>query len=215
MLFNEAEEIFLDDIKAKKRETASKIIATKFKRKSNVLFPSDTMNRKEKLKHTKAGKIVTTNLFDTIIPIDEFEALEQHEQRNRLAYWRTKYQNKEIMTALGVSNKRYYDKVAELGLPKAPRTDTGEKKQRKAKASIKFTKAPEKAAIQSNLEIEPIQPAPAPVQEIIIDGLHLVYNGTFNSEQIIKQMLKFGALLEGEENEFYIELKLVEKAPKK
>ena len=200
------EDIFAEDIKRKKQDTASLRAATKHKRlgKGSMKTPSDLMSKKERKEHMKAGEVVTTNLFDNIITLEEFEALEEHEQRNRLAYWRTKYSNKEIMNQMGkLSNVKYYKIVADLGLPKAIRTNTGEKIVRKA--ALKQLEAPADA-IKSDLELEV-----PPIQRIIINGLNLEFNGTYKPETIIKQLLKFGALLEDEDDNFYIELKLMQK----
>lgn len=210
--YNEAQKIFEDEIRAKKKETASIKLATKHKRlgKNKVLFATDLMSRKEKLKHTKAGKIVTTNLYEDILPIEEFEKLETYEKRNRLQYLRSVKSNKEILQGMGISNKRYYDIVKELELPTAPRIKSGDSKPRKA--AVKRATAP--AAIQSNLELEPEpQQQPQPVQKIIVNGLNLEFNGTFSAEQIIKQFLKFGALLEDEDDKYYIELRIQQKQP--
>lgn len=203
---DEAEDLFFSEIREKKKETRSIKEALKHKRsgKNSILFPSDFMSRKEKLKHTKAGKVMTTNLFDEILTIEKFEELETHEKKNRLQYWRTKYPNKDILTAMKISNKRFYDLVSELDLPKMPRGK--HKEGHKAKGgSVKGTRTA-KLAIQSDLELE----TPS-VQEIIVSGLNLAYNGTYSSDQIIKQLLKFGGLLEGEEDQYYIELKLMQK----
>jgi len=207
---NEAEDLFFSEIREKKKETRSIKEALKHKRsgKRSILFPSDIMSRKEKLKHTKAGKVMTTNLFDEILNIEAFNTLETHEQKNRLQYWRTKFSNKEILTGMKISNKRFYDLVADLELPKMPR---GKAKGEKRTATIKTgtaKKAQEtvEIALQSSLELEP-----APIQEIIVSGLNLGYNGTYSSEQIIKQFLKFGALLEDEEDLYYIDLKIMQK----
>ena len=201
------ENIFAEDIKRKKQDTASLRTATKHKRlgKGSMKTPLDLMSQKEKKEHMKAGEVVTTNLFDNIITLEEFEALEEHEQRNRLAYWRTKYSNKEIMKQMGkLNNVKYYKLVADLGLPKAIRTNTDEKKTVR-KAPIKRTQAPA-VAIKSDLELEV-----PPIQKIIINGLNLEFNGTYAPETIIKQLLKFASLLEGEDDNFYVELKLMQK----
>lgn len=205
--FLDIESIFQDDIKNKKRETASMRAATNHKRlgKGRMKTPSDLMSRKDKKEHMKAGEVVTTNLFDDILTIAEFEALETHEQRNRLAYWRTKYSNKEIMNKMGnLNNAKFYKMVADLGLPKAIRTNGDKKPVRKA--PIKKIEAPVEQPINSDLELDT-----QPLQRIIINGLNLEFNGTYAPETIIKQLLKFGALLEGEESDFYVELKLMQK----
>src|SRR3954462_10372208 len=98
---NEAGLAFEEDIKRLKKEKASLHQATKHKRlgKNNMRFASDLMSRSEKIKHRRAGQIVTTNLYDKILTFDEFTDLETHEKRNMLAYWRNVYNNKVIMKA--------------------------------------------------------------------------------------------------------------------
>jgi hypothetical protein len=210
--YDEAEKLFFDEIRGKKKETALLRTATQHKRlgAKKVLFATDLMSRKEKLKHTKAGKVMTTNMYEDILPIAEFEKLETYEKRNRLQYLRSVKSAKEIQAAMGTNSKRYYEIIKELDLPKAPRTKAGEPKPRKA--AIRRTE-PAAVAIQSQLELETPQPQPEPqaAQKIIINGLNLEFNGTFTAEQIIKQFLKFGALLEEEEDKYYIELRLQQK----
>jgi len=154
---------------------------------------------------------MTTNMYENILPIAEFEILEDYEKRNRLQYLRSKYSAKELQTAMGTNSKRYYEIIKELDLPKAPRTKAGQEPKPR-KAAIR-RQEPAAIAIQSNLEMEPQAPTqtPEPVQKIIVNGLNLEFNGTFTAEQIIKQFLKFGALLEEEEDKYYIELRLQQK----
>lgn len=213
--YNEAENLFYDEIREKKKETALLKTATQHKRlgAKKVLFATDLMSRKEKLKHTKAGRVMTTNMYENILPIAEFEILEDYEKRNRLQYLRSKYSAKELQTAMGTNSKRYYEIIKELDLPKAPRTKEGQTPQPR-KATLK-RREPAAVAIQSQLELEPqTQPQtqqPEPVQKIIVNGLNLEFNGTFTADQIIKQFLKFGSLLEGEQDQYYIELRLQQK----
>jgi hypothetical protein len=211
--YDEAEKIFYDEIRDKKKETALLRTATQHKRlgAKKVLFATDLMSRKDKLKHTKAGRVMTTNMYENILPIAEFEILEDYEKRNRLQYLRSKYSAKELQTAMGTNSKRYYEIIKELDLPKAPRTKAGQEPKPR-KAAIR-RQEPAAIAIQSNLEMEPQAPTqtPEPVQKIIVNGLNLEFNGTFTAEQIIKQFLKFGALLEEEEDKYYIELRLQQK----
>jgi hypothetical protein len=213
--YNGAENLFLEEIRDKKRETALLRTATQHKRlgAKKVLFATDLMSRKEKLKHTRAGKVMTQpNLYEDILPIAEFEKLETYEKRNRLQYWRSVKSAKEIQAEMGTNSKRYYEIIKELDLPKAPRTKAGDPKPRKAIVKRKEVPA---VAIQSQLEFaQPeTQPEPQAVQQIIINGLNLEFNGTFTAEQIIKQFLKFGTLLEGEDDKYYIELRLQQKPP--
>jgi hypothetical protein len=209
--YDGADKIFYDEIREKKKETALLRTATQHKRlgAKKVLFATDLMSRKEKLKHTKAGRVMTTNMYEDIIPIVEFEKLEDYEKRNRLQYLRSVKSAKEIQAAMGVNSKRYYEIISELNLPKAPRSKSGAAPR---KAALKRKeKEPAGISLQSQLELETTPAAIEPVQKIIINGLNLEFNGEFTAEQIIKQFLKFGALLEGEPDKYYIELRLQQK----
>lgn len=207
---SEAERAFFEDVREKKK-AASGVHGKTGKNgyTGTIRFPTDLMTRKEKYNYRKAGKVMTTNLFDTILTHEEFEKLETYEKKNRLAYWRTQFQNKEIMQQMGLTNGQYYDLVNQLELPKATRANNGEKPKRKAAVKNVAAKP-----------TPPTPPAPAaiavqePVQQIIIDGLHLVYNGTYSAEQLQRTMSKFVALLEGETDQFVIELKIMQKPPK-
>ena len=124
-----------------------------------------------------------------------------------MLYWRNEYTNGEIKKAMGIANSPYYKLVAELGLPKAPRGAV-KGRPRTAKTKIVATAPKQEAA--------PVVAPPAapetPVQEIMVNGIYLVYNGVFSPEMIQNQILKFGSMLDGETDDFYIELKLMQKS---
>jgi hypothetical protein len=214
--FSEIEKMFHDEVRDKKR-TASGVHHKTGKNGyvGTMRFPSDIMNRSEKMKHRKAGKIVTTNIFDNILPIDEFNKLEDYEKKNRLQYWRNIYSNKEIQEKMGVANSPFYKIVKELDLPKTNRFKSNEPTKRKGKVK-------EQVAIQSNLQFEeekvpevPEAPKPATiVQEVVFEGLNVMFRGTYTADKIEKQLTKFMLLLDGEDDEeFYVELKLMQKQP--
>jgi hypothetical protein len=205
MQLNDAENLFLEEIRNKKAETASWKSSQKFKRlgKGNMRFASDFMNRKEKIEHKRAGTVTTSNIYDEFLDLETFKALETHEQRNRLQYLRSKYTIKEIQDGMGIAHKKYYDLIDELGLPKTrahskPRT-------RKGTTAPKRIEQPTIA-----MEAPPVMMAP-PVQEIMVDGMHLIFNGTYTPEELQRQLLKYAGLLDGENDDFYIEMKMVQK----
>jgi hypothetical protein len=216
---SEIEKLFLEEVREKKK-IAQNVHHKTGKRGyvGKMMFPTDYMSRKEKYNHRKAGKVMTSNIYDEILTIGEFELLENHEKKNRLQYWRTKYSNQEIKTRMGIHNTKYYGLVADLNLPKAARTNGARKAIAKVGAAKSVAKREEK---QIELEIEEIPtptpiptPIPTSVQEIMVDGLHVIFNGTYSAEKIEKQLTKFMLLLDAEEDEFYIELKLVQKQQK-
>ncbi len=216
---SEAERLFNEEVRDKKK-TASGVHHKTGKNGyvGTMRFPSDIMSRKEKIRYKGNSKVSISNLYEEIIKIEEFEKLETHEQRNRLAYWRNQYSNKEITEGMGIWNNKYYRIVADLGLPRGKRVDGAPRKATAKKA----TKEPAiQSAIQSSLmKLKEVPPAPvaappAPVvQEIMVDGLHLSFIGTYSPEKIQKQLSKFDLLLEGEDDDFYIEMKIMQKASK-
>lgn len=207
MFFSEAERAFYEDVREKKKVASG--VHSKTGKKGYVgkmLFPTDIMSRKDKYNYRKAGKIVSSNLYEKIISIAEFNELEEFEKRNMLAYWRNVYTSKEIKTGMKVSSATYYRIVNELGLPVAPRNN----KRRKAKINTVAIEPKEAAPVAAQIA------APAePVQEVMVNGIHFIYSGNFSAEHIQNQILKFASILDGEEDEFYIEFKLMQKSKSK
>jgi hypothetical protein len=214
-VFSEAEKLFNQEVRDKKR-TATGVHSKRGKNGyvGKMRFPSDIMSRKEKYNYRKAGKLMVTNMYDEILTVEEFEELETQEKRNRLSYWRNVYTNKEILEAMGIANGRFYKIVKELDLPKAPRVDRNEPKKGKV---IKVQREQEKAVAVAPSPIkEPEKEVkPEPVQEILVNGIHLGFNGTYSPEMIQKKLAKFELMLEDETDDFYIELKIVQKRKSK
>jgi hypothetical protein len=209
---SEAAKLFHNEVREKKKAASGVHSKTgKNGYVGTMRFPSDIMSRKDKLRYRRSGKVMTTNMYEEIMAWDEFDKLETYEKKNRLQYWRNTYTNKEILETMGISNKRFYDMVADLDLPKAKRINSKDKPKRSAAA-----KAPKRSE-----EIAPPAP-PAPVeiekpvvQEVIVDGLYVVFNGTYKADQIQMKLNKFYALLDDEEDDFYIEMKIMQKAAQK
>jgi hypothetical protein len=208
---SEIEKLFHDEVRQKKK-TASGVHHKTGKNGyvGTMRFPSDIMSRKEKSKYRKAGKIVTTNIYDEILPIDQFENLETFEKKNRLAYWRNEHTLEDITKQMQVSKVKYYSIVHELGLPPAPR-----KRTKKASSTKKIEKS---IAIRQK-EVVPV-PVAVPeqkptVQEVLVEGLNLVFMGTYKAEQIQKQLTKFSLMVEDEPDDFYFEIRLMQKQSKK
>ena len=200
---SEAAKLFQNEVREKKR-TASGVHHKTGKNGyvGTMRFPSDIMSRSEKMRYRRNGKVMTTNMYEEIMTVEAFEDLETYEQKNRLQYWRNTYTNKEITEKMGISNKRFYDFVKDLDLPKAPRIDR--EKPRKAAAKKIHSDQAEKITPPAPVAAIAVEEKPI-AQEVIIDGLHLVFNGSYKAEIIQKMFSKIDMLLEDEEDEFYIE----------
>lgn len=62
------------------------------------------------------------------------------------------------------------------------------------------------------LELAAKEPAPEPAPAILLlDGLNVAYNGRYGAEEIRRMLTKIDVILDGEENEFDIELRISER----
>lgn len=191
---SDAEQCFLQDVREKK-QAATGVHSKKGKRGyvGKMLFPTDFMTRKEKYNYRKGGKIVSSNMYDIILPIKEFEALEPFEKKNRMQYWRSNNSIKTIQKEMQIPNAKFYAIVKELGLPTLDRSP-----RNKRAAKTIAVKVEKKAA-------------PIIVQEKMNSTFNLSFNGTFPGDDILKQLTKFISLLEGEKDHYYVNFNLQQK----
>ena len=101
-----------------------------------------------------------------------------------------------------------------MGLPKAPRVD---RKEPRKSQPIKVQGTSKKAIAVEPSPITMLEPEtkPEPVQEVLVDGIHLVFSGTYSPELIQRKLGKFELMLEDETDDFYIELRLVQRQKSK
>lgn len=214
---SETEILLQEEIKEKKQSAQDMRSRAAGKRGGRVKFPTDLMSRKEKLKHTKAGKVTVTNIYDEILKRAEFDALEEHEQKSRLQYWRSKYNVKQIQKGMGVAAATYYNYIDGLDLPK-------QRKPREPRKAIATTPAKPIGKISdfiaaeqqpSLLDFETTQEPPAVETKsapafLDLSGLNIAYNGTYSAEDIQKLFSKLDIILDGEQSKFKIELKIMQ-----
>lgn len=81
--------------------------------------PSYFMTNKEK--NELNGEVETFNMYETIIPIEEFKLKDKEMQKTLLTRWREIYSNAKITNEMKITNKIFYDLVADLDIPKKPR----------------------------------------------------------------------------------------------
>ena len=119
---------------------------------------------------------------------------------------------------MGIHNNRFYKIVKRLDLPKAPRVDRNP--PRRAKGVNVQDKQEKAIAVKSSPIMTPEPEAKPeiktePVQEVLVDGIHLVFSGTYSPELIQRKLGKFELMLEDETDDFYIELRLIQKQKSK
>jgi hypothetical protein len=219
-LRTEAEFLLMQENREKKR-AASGIHSRKGKRGyvGKMYTPVDFLKGKEKRNYVKAGKITVSNLFDEILSQEEFDKLEENEQKNRLMYWRLNHSVEKIKKEMGVTHGRYYRYIKELDLPRIPRglgvttLDIKEKRKGKATKMNKETKE-QKNTTEPEKILEAEQPKKESLNLLDLFGLNIGYKGTFNSDEIRKMFNKLDILLEDDSSEFEIELKIMQKDKK-
>lgn len=206
----EIERLFQDDIR-EKRKTGSGSFHKRGKGVKHGLSgalktPYHYMKTKEKNKLN--GEVECFNMYETIIPWNEFTLKEKDQQKLLLTRWRELYPNQKIMDELGEGMPRKFntqsfaDLVNGLGCP--PKQKGG---------SIPRAYKPRKA---KTVAIEPVESAVAvaePPKEVklITEGLHLEYNGEYDSEQLTKIFTKLQLLTDGEENKFVLSIAITER----
>ena len=193
-----------------------------------IRFPSDLLRGKEKRLYRGTGKVVSYNMYDTIMPYAQFRILSDEEQKKTLEEYRIRFSNKEIQKFWDMSTYEYYNKtVKRLGIKTEERQSRkGIKKEVAAKVAIKENKEIPKEEIKETIE-EPkeetnlISPVIQELNEVIetlnrqakpvkLDGLHITMNGQYEAKDIIKRLEKIALILDDEESNFQIEFTIKE-----
>jgi len=180
-MYDEIREVFQNDINQKK------LVGYKHSKTGGIRTPYDIMKPTDKRKLIQ--KVEISNMFETIIPKEEFETKTKTEQKNMLTYWRTKYSNKEIMLALDVKSQGGFAALLkDLGVPLKTRGGS-------RRGNVKKEVSAAAAAVPA---IE------------IVGGLKLEYNGCYDSVELGKILTKLQLLTDGEENKFIVTIQLKE-----
>jgi hypothetical protein len=184
--------------------------------------PSYYMSNKEKKKLN--GEVTVSNMYETLIPFKEFDLKDRETQKSILTKWRELHDNLTIRKGLGISNKAFYDLVAELEIPRKRRIEPGRTKRNKPKQA-KVQIAPKKSLMETMqflgeerevLEVkeevakEVVKEEPPVKSLLVTNGLHLEYNGSYQVEALSTLFTKLQLLLEGEPNKYRISLSLSE-----
>lgn len=223
MAYNDIERLFLDDIREKKKAGRGSFSKTgkggeRAGVRGGLKTPYDFMKTRERKKLN--GEVEVFNMYETIISKDEFELKDKETQKAMLMRWRDIYPNGKIMDEMGIrSSGAFHTIIQNLDIPRKTRhggvrtkNPTGTTpKPRKTEIKKELATVPEQAPesttpIVNNFVQQPVK--------LITNGLHLEYNGNYSSEQINRILTKLQLLVDGEENNFNIELRISESEKK-
>ena len=218
MAYNEIERLFNDDIREKKKAGRGAFAKTgkgseRAGVKGGLKTPYSFMTTRERKKLN--GEVRITQMYETILSRDEFFLKDKETQKAMLTRWREIYPNSKIMEDMGIGGSgSFHNIIKELDIPRKsrhgagrPKTATGTSPKPKIKKELATVEqAPETTPIVNFVQQTPVK--------LITNGLHLEYNGIFSSEQINKIFTKLQLLVDGEENNFNIELRITESEKK-
>jgi hypothetical protein len=110
------QKIFEFDSKNKKRIGINIFsrVSTRKGGSGTLRTPYYFMNAKERKKLN--GEVVTFNMYETILPKEEFFKLKKEDQKRIMSKWREKFETKEIIEKMGISKVLFYKLLNELGI---------------------------------------------------------------------------------------------------
>ena len=171
-----------------------------------IKTPYDFLTTKEKNKLN--SEVRKSNMYEEIIKLEDFVKYDERIQRNMFIKWRELYSNQEIMTQMEVRGNNAFQKIIkQLDIPL---------KQTRIPKQAKTTVKKNQQSSKGETSIKEVTQQPQPVQQvqqlvkIIINGLHLEYNGIFDPNQLSKIFTKLQLLTDGEESDYYLTLTLTE-----
>jgi hypothetical protein len=165
-----------------------------------VKTPYDFMNTKERKKLN--SEVREFNMYEKILAREDFEKQDRETQRAMLIKWRELYQNVDIMEGLGIrGSNTFHNLIKDFELPPKPRGGARNTTP-KRKATTRIIEEPQ--------EMKPIETVQQNPVKILINGLHLEYNGIYNSDQLNRIFTKLQLLTDGEDSDFYLTLTLTE-----
>ena len=194
--------------------------------------PYDFMSTSEKKKLN--GEVEIFNMNTTILPIEEFRLKDEQMQKTMLTAWRDIYDNLKIRKELGISNKAFYDLVAELKIPKKTRIEskkrasrpkavavTPEVKETKikdlsAKTLKDFMEVADQAELEFLKESIPVTTLPAETKEdtgqteLITQGITFNYDQISDIDTLNRILTKCQLLMDGEPHKFRLQISMSE-----
>lgn len=171
----------------------------------------DLLKGKAKKEYEGNSKVMTTNMYDKILPREEFDKLETHIQKNMMSYWYLTHGTLAIRSGMSIGAQTLYSYLDKLGIERKGKEG---RKPRSGKNKATPKQKPTKAPDQKQLEIVDINSmyptilTPEPPQQINNWGLNVNYSGTYTPEEIQRILQKLDLILQDEKSDFTIEIKL-------
>ena len=192
----------------------------------------DVERKKEKKKLN--GEVEIFNMNTTILPIEEFRLKDEQMQKTMLTAWRDIYDNLKIRKELGISNKAFYDLVAELKIPKKTRIESKKRSSRpkavavtpevketkikdlSAKTLKDFMEVADQAELEFLKESIPVTTLPAETKEdtgqteLVTQGITFNYDQISDIDTLNRILTKCQLLMDGEPHKFRLQISMSE-----
>lgn len=167
----EAEQVFMQDTKQKKIISRS---AYKRPNRSKVLLPSDLV---KDWKYSRNGRVKTYNMYEQIIPKQEFDTLPTSQAKAMLEYWRSRYTNDEIAEKMGIGKSTLWRLCKSLGIE-------GRKKHI------------DRPSDQENTQDEQVMTTQNPEPKKEIEGTKIIIRGNYSGERLAQRLYSLARLVE-------------------
>lgn len=173
-----------------------------------IRSPHDLLKGKAKREYEGNSKVMTSNMYDKILPKSEFDKLEPHIQRNMLSYWYLTHGTLKIRSGMQIGAKTLYNLLEKLGIERKGKT--GRKPRTSKKKKVGAGVAIPKETIET-LDISSMYPTIITPEPVVNNwGLSINYNGSYESNDIQKILQKLDLLLQDENKTFEISISLKE-----
>jgi len=221
----EVERIFNDDIREKRKAGSGSFHrrgkGVKHGMSGALRTPSFYMSNKEKKKLN--GEVKVSYMYETLVPYNEFVENDRETQKAMLTKWREVYDNSSIRSELGISNKAFYDLVADLKIPKKRRVDSEDSKRKPKQAKVSVTPkrslmdtmeflGAEREVLEVKKEVaKEVEKAEEKITPVLVTtGMQLTYNKIYGEEELNNIFTKCQIMVEGENKKFQLTLSLTE-----
>jgi hypothetical protein len=195
--------LFNMDVREKKR-TGAGIYSRTGKRGyvGTMRTATDFLSGKEKREYTKSSKVEVTNMYDKLVPFNDFKLMDNEGKKKFLEQYTKRYTVREIADQWNVRYNRVYAYLTRFDIPIGKKDTAG-------------GKAPRKATTKKKAEEETLS-LPAVIEKVMEEskvkefGLSIGFNGEFTGEELAKKLEKIELILDDDGTKYSIQLKIQE-----